>query len=209
VAGLIRKSDIDEVKQRANIADIVGQYVTLKRGGADSLKGLCPFHNENHQASVSDRMLECTSALGAARAVTSTSFATDRHDDLLGSRRKGCSNHQLFSNVRRWQSRARILATGLGLLEANLRCRTVFGVEQLSTPEAGFGRGLPDRTRFRTAPRANCLSVGYAPNSFDALRKYLTAKKFTEVELETAGLLSRGERGVYDRFRGRLVWPDS
>ena len=46
MAGLIRKSDIDEVKQRANIADIVGQYVTLKRGGADSLKGLCPFHDE-------------------------------------------------------------------------------------------------------------------------------------------------------------------
>src|SRR6478609_9507110 len=46
MAGLIRRGDIDELRSRINIADIVGEYVTLKSAGVGSLKGLCPFHDE-------------------------------------------------------------------------------------------------------------------------------------------------------------------
>ncbi|MET0480167.1 MAG: CHC2 zinc finger domain-containing protein, partial [Mycetocola sp.] len=46
MAGRIRTSDIDEVKSRTNIADIVGDFVSLKSAGVGSLKGLCPFHDE-------------------------------------------------------------------------------------------------------------------------------------------------------------------
>ncbi|MBC7591433.1 MAG: DNA primase, partial [Salinibacterium sp.] len=46
MAGLIRRSDIDEVRSRTNLADIVGDYVTLKNAGVGSMKGLCPFHEE-------------------------------------------------------------------------------------------------------------------------------------------------------------------
>ena len=46
MAGRIRQSDIEEVKARTNIADIIGDYVSLKPGGVGSLKGLCPFHDE-------------------------------------------------------------------------------------------------------------------------------------------------------------------
>lgn len=46
MAGLIRRSDIDEVRSRINIADVLGDYVTLKSAGVGSLKGLCPFHDE-------------------------------------------------------------------------------------------------------------------------------------------------------------------
>ena len=46
MAGRIRQSDVDEVKARTNIADIVGEHVSLKSAGVGSLKGLCPFHDE-------------------------------------------------------------------------------------------------------------------------------------------------------------------
>src|SRR5690606_23160570 len=46
MAGLIRRTDIDEVKSRTNIADIIGDYVTLRSAGVGSMKGLCPFHDE-------------------------------------------------------------------------------------------------------------------------------------------------------------------
>ncbi len=45
---LIRKSDIDEVRSRVNLGDVVGEYVTLKSAGVGSLKGLCPFHDERN-----------------------------------------------------------------------------------------------------------------------------------------------------------------
>ena len=46
MAGKIKRSDIDEVRTRINIADVVGDYVALKSAGAGSMKGLCPFHDE-------------------------------------------------------------------------------------------------------------------------------------------------------------------
>jgi DNA primase len=54
---------------------------------------------------------------------------------------------------------------------------------------------------------AERFGVGYAPDSFDALSTYLTGKGFTIPELVDAGVVSKSERGVYDRFRGRVVWP--
>ena len=46
MAGRIRRSDIDEVRSRINIAEVIGDYVTLKSAGVGSMKGLCPFHDE-------------------------------------------------------------------------------------------------------------------------------------------------------------------
>ena len=46
MAGLIREEDIAQVRERADLAEIIGQYVTLKSAGGGALKGLCPFHKE-------------------------------------------------------------------------------------------------------------------------------------------------------------------
>ena len=205
MAGLIRKSDIDEVKQRANIADIVGQYVTLKRGGADSLKGLCPFHDEK-SPSFSVRpnvgMFKC---FGCGESGDVYKFL--QQIDLMTFTESVEKVAASINFTLTYEDGGAERETGnrSRLLEAN-RAAEQFFIEQLTSPEAEMAR---DFLTSRGFDRAACdlFGVGYAPNSFDAVRKHLTAKKFTEVELETAGLLSRGERGVYDRFRGRLVWP--
>ena len=46
MAGLIKREDVDAVRERARIDEIVGSYVTLKTAGVGSMKGLCPFHDE-------------------------------------------------------------------------------------------------------------------------------------------------------------------
>ncbi len=206
MAGRIRKSDIDEVRTRVNIADVVGQYVSLKRGGADSLKGLCPFHDEKSPSfhvrphagrfhcfgcqeggdvyTFIQKMDVCTFAEAVEKAAASINFVLTYEEG--GGERSDSGQ------------RAR-------LLEAN-RAAEEFFIAQLASPEAQFAR---DFILGRGFDKTACekFGVGYAPNSFDALRKHLNGMKFTDVELETAGLLSRGERGVYDRFRGRLTWP--
>ncbi len=205
MAGLIRKSDIDEVKQRANIADIVGQYVTLKRGGADSLKGLCPFHDEK-SPSFSVRpnvgMFKCFGC-GESGDVYKFLQQIDLMTFTEAVEKVAASIN--FTLTYEDGGAERDTGNRSRLLEAN-RAAEAFFIDQLTSPEAEVGR---DFLTSRGFDRAACdlFGVGYAPNSFDAVRKHLTGKKFTEVELETAGLLSRGERGVYDRFRGRLVWP--
>ncbi|HEY0871499.1 MAG TPA: DNA primase, partial [Acidothermaceae bacterium] len=63
-----------------------------------------------------------------------------------------------------------------------------------------------DERGFDSAAAAH-FGVGYAPNGWEHLVKHLRGRGFTDEELATGGLASRGQRGVIDRFRGRLVWP--
>lgn len=205
MAGLIRKADIDEVKQRANIADIVGQYVTLKRGSADSLKGLCPFHDEKSPSFNVRPNVGMYKCFGCGESGDVYKFLQQIDMMTFSEAVEKVAATINFTLTYEDGSPERESGNRSRLLEAN-RAAEQFFIEQLGSPEAEFAR---DFITSRGFDRAACemFGVGYAPNSFDALRKHLTTKKFTEVELETAGLLSRGERGVYDRFRGRLVWP--
>ena len=205
MAGLIRKSDIDEVKQRANIADIVGQYVTLQRKGADDYRGPCPFHNgkdANFSVKPSVGFFKCF-VCGVGGNVFN--FLMDLEALTYPEAIHKVAASINFTLTYDGGGAERDTGNRSRLLEANREAEQFF-IEQLTSPEAEMAR---DFLTSRGFDRAACdlFGVGYAPNSFDAVRKHLTAKKFTEVELETAGLLSRGERGVYDRFRGRLVWP--
>ena len=73
-------------------------------------------------------------------------------------------------------------------------------------PEAVAGRRFLAERGFDQAA-ADSFGVGYAPKGWDNLTKHLRGKGFTEAELAVSGLCTQGQRGVYDRFRGRLVWP--
>ena len=92
------------------------------------------------------------------------------------------------------------------LVEAN-RAAADFYLEQLAeAPDAKVARQLLDQRGFgrETAER---FGLGFAPRGGETLLTYLRQKGFNEDELVTAGLIARGQRGGYDRFRGRLLWP--
>jgi DNA primase len=77
---------------------------------------------------------------------------------------------------------------------------------QLLTPGATEGRKFLQGRGFDRAA-AEQFSVGYAPQGWDALLKHLRGRGFTDPELKLTGMFSEGNRGLYDRFRGRLIWP--
>lgn len=91
------------------------------------------------------------------------------------------------------------------LLAAN-QAAAEFFVSQLAEPAAEAGRKFLGERGFDAAAAAH-FGVGFAPKSYDALSKHLGALGFTAEELLAAGLVGQGDRGTYDRFRGRLVWP--
>ena len=95
-------------------------------------------------------------------------------------------------------NRARLLAANQAAAE--------FFVERLGAPDADVGRRFLGERGF-DAEAARRFGVGFAPKSWDALTDHLKGRGFTTEELAASGLVSQGDRGVYDRFRGRLVWP--
>ncbi|HEV7742648.1 MAG TPA: DNA primase [Pseudolysinimonas sp.] len=204
--GLIRRSDIDEVRSRVNIADVVGDFVTLKNAGAGSLKGLCPFHEERTPSFHVRPQVGYYHCFGCGEGGDVFTFlqkmdhvtfqeAVERMAARLGYELHYEDGGQASDHG----NRARLLA-------ANAAAE-VFFREQLATPAAQVGRDFLGARGFDAAA-ADQFGIGFAPKSFNALGDALKAQGFTELELTTAGLLSTGDRGNnYDRFRGRLIWP--
>ncbi len=204
--GLIRRSDIDEVRSRINLADVIGDYVTLKSAGAGSLKGLCPFHDERSPSFNVRPQVGYYHCFGCGESGDVFSFlqrmdhvsfqeAVERMAARIGFE----LHYEDGAQATEHGNRARLLA-------ANAAAEKFFQ-EQLTTPEAQLGRDFLGERGFDAAAAAR-FGVGFAPKSFDALRMALLAQGYKEDELITAGLLSTGDRGnAYDRFRGRLIWP--
>ncbi|WP_157156342.1 DNA primase [Diaminobutyricimonas sp. LJ205] len=206
MAGLIRTSDVDEVRSRTNIADVIGEYVTLKSAGVGSMKGLCPFHEERSPSFHVRPQVGFYHCFGCGEGgnvytflqkIDHVSFreAVERLAAKIGYELHYEEGGQAVDHG----NRARLLA-------ANKAAEEFFRA-QLNTPEADPARRFLGGRGFDPAA-AERFGVGFAPKSFDALGAALKAQGFTEQELVTAGLLSTNDRGrVYDRFRGRLIWP--
>jgi DNA primase len=207
MAGRIRQSDIDEVKSRTNIADIIGDHVSLKSAGVGSLKGLCPFHDERSPS------FHVRPQVGFYHC-----FGCGESGDVISFLRK--IDHVTFTEaVERLAGRIGFTLTyedGGGpeqndgpnrarLLAANQAAEQWFQ-EQLHTAAAEPGRRFLGERGF-DADAAARFGVGFAPQSWDQLTKMLTGRGFTREEINASGLVSVSDRGAYDRFRGRLVWP--
>ena len=203
--GLIKRSDIDEVRSRTNIADIVGEYVNLRSAGSGSMKGLCPFHEERSPSFHVRPQVGFYHCFGCGEGGDVFTFlqkmdhvsfaeAVERMAARIGFE----LHYEDGGAAPDHGNRARLLAANKAAEE--------FFVSQLETPEAEPGRVFLGQRGFDPAA-AQRFSVGFAPRG-GALAKHLKALGFSEEELITAGLLGRGDKNdVYDRFRSRLIWP--
>ena len=206
MAGRIRASDIEEVKRRTNLGDLVGDYVTLKNAGIDSMKGLCPFHDERSPSFHVRPALGYYHCFGCGESGDAFSFL-QRMDHLtfaeaverLAARiHYGLTYEEGGYAREEGPNRARLLAAN--------QAAAAFYVGELAGEEGAAGRAFLDQRGFDAAASER-FGVGYAPRGWSALTDHLKAQGFTPAELSQAGLVSEGQRGVYDRFRGRVVWP--
>jgi DNA primase len=207
VAGLIRREDVDTVRERAAIEDIVGAHVTLKSAGVGSMKGLCPFHDERSPSFHVRPQVGRWHCFGCGEGGDVISFVqkidglsfTEAVEYLAGrvgvqlQYEDGGSRSGVEAGSRR------------RLLEAH-GVAAQFYAEQLASPGGEAGRAFLAERGFERS-HAEQFGVGFAPQGWDALLRHLRGRGFTEPELIATGLLSQGGRGIYDRFRGRLVWP--
>ncbi len=206
MAGRIKASDVEEVKRRTNIADLVGDYVALKNAGIDSMKGLCPFHDERSPSFHVRPALGYFHCFGCGESGDSISFV-QKMDHLSFAeaveRLAARTNYVLtyeegYERREDGPNKARLLAAN--------QAASDFYRDQLMGEEAQTARGFLEQRGFASASWEQ-FAVGYAPRGWDALTGHLRQLGYTPQELVQAGLVSEGQRGVYDRFRGRIVWP--
>jgi DNA primase len=208
VAGRIPDRDIAAIRERVRIEDVVGDYVQLRRAGADSLKGLCPFHDEkspsfhvrpNHGHFHCFGCGEGGDVYAFVQKIEHVSFV--EAVELLADRVGYTVTYTgaAATNVQRDRgSRSRLLA-------ANAAAQEFYAAALQSEEAAPARQYLIDRNfDMQTAAHFGC---GFAPSGWESLTKHLLRKGFEFKELEAAGLSREGRRGPMDRFHRRLLWP--
>ena len=207
MAGRIRDEDVALVRERSRIDDVVREYVTLKPAGGGSLKGLCPFHDErspSFHVTPSRGMYYCFGCAEGGDVITfvqkvdHVTFA-EAVEKLAAKAGVHLRYAEGSAAVNRQQGQR------TRLVDAH-RVAAEFFVSALTQPEAQPGRVFLAERGF-DADAVRHFGVGYAPRSWDALTTHLRRAGFTDAELQAGGLVAQGNRGVYDRFRGRLIWP--
>ncbi|HZX38639.1 MAG TPA: DNA primase [Streptomyces sp.] len=208
MAGRINDDDVKAVRDAVPIDAVVSEYLQLRNAGGGNLKGLCPFHDEkspSFQVSPSKGLFHC--------------FGCQEGGDTIAFVMK--IDHLTFSEtVERLAATAGITlryeeggynpthqrGERIRLVEAH-KIAAQFYIEQLETgAEAETGRKFLAERGFDQAA-AQHFSVGYSPQGWDHLTRFLRGKGFSDKELILSGLSQDGRRGPIDRFRGRLMWP--
>jgi len=197
-------SVVDEVKSRIDIVDVVGEQVPLKRAGRN-FSGLCPFHSERTPSFIvsPDRQTwHCFG--GCATGGDVFTFVMKRENIDFGEALRMLAQRAgvTLAERRNPQEDEREQR----LLQANEAAAAFFHNALLHARQGTAARDYLQE-RGLDLETIEAFELGYSPDSWDALRQHLGERGFEEAELLAAGLLVEGERGGYDRFRNRLMFP--
>lgn len=206
--GRIPDSDIQAIRERAPIDEIVGEYVQLKPAGYDSLKGLSPFKDEKTPSFHVRPQRGYYHCFSTGKGGDVFSFLMEMEQvsfpeavEAVAQKIGYHINYQGGSTGARDEkpgTRRRLIATNKAAHE--------FYRQQLETPQAAAGREfLLDRGFSKEIIYA--FECGYAPEGWDTATKHLLRMGFSFEELDAAGISKMGKRGPIDRFHRRLLWP--
>lgn len=196
-------SFIDEVVARNPIEDVVGQYVNLKRSGAN-LFGLCPFHGEktpSFSVAPDKGIYYC---FGCHKGGGVINFQMEIEGLSYGDAVRALANRAGMEVPEdpQFQSRYKQQERLWALSKEAAR----YFHSKLYAPEGAEGlsyaqkRGMPRSTLTK-------FGIGFAPNGWNGLVDAMKAKGYTDQELKDAGLVSEKNGRIYDRFRNRLMFP--
>lgn len=191
---------IDELKMNINIVDVVGKEVSLKKAGSN-YKGLCPFHSEKTPSFMVNEEKQIYNCFGCGEKGDLIRFVERFHNlSFMDAVDKLCEDYGIRKPE--LQSRSRIDYDKY--YEINAKAARFFFDSLTKSANPGYSylrkRGLTDKT-------ITAFGLGYAPDSFNALVDYLRSIEVSDDDMVKLGLAARGKRGVYDKFRNRVMFP--
>ena len=202
----IPQSFIEELKYRNRLEDVISSYVNLKRAGSN-YQGLCPFHSEKTPSFTVFPNTETFHCFGCGAGGDVISFIMRAENlEYMGAleflaKRAGLELPETDENAKsETLKRARVY-------EMN-RTAARFFHQMLGAPESQAARDYLDK-RGLSAAAIRRFGLGYAPDSFDALRRHMHEEGYRDEELKEAFLCGKSERtgNYFDYFRGRVIFP--
>lgn len=193
--------DVELIKHKINIVDLISEYLTLKKTGVN-FKASCPFHNEKTPSFVVSPERQIFKCFGCQRSGDHFTFLMEKESmdfkealEFL-AKKAGIVLKQTESK-KDFKDR---------LFEVHLKAQEFFHYiltkHKLGKKALEYlkGRGISDES-------IEDFGLGYAPNSWESLTSFLLKRGFTTQEIVTSGLAILSKSSCYDRFRGRIIFP--
>lgn len=196
-------SSVEKIKERLDVADVIGSYIKVEKAGAN-FKAKCPFHNEKTPSFFISASRGTYYCFGCGVKGDIFTFVQEFEGlDFMGAlkllaERAGVELEQTNTKERSENDRLREV----------MEIATLFYVGNLSKNKKAMEylekRGLTKET-------ITSFRLGYAPNEWRTLATHLREKKVSDGEMEKAGLVKKSDKaredGIYDVFRGRIIFP--
>lgn len=193
------RTAVEQIKEKLGIVEVVQNYVKLEHAGAN-MKGRCPFHNEKTPSFFVSPSRNSYYCFGCnAKGDIFTFVQEFEKVDFKGALKILADRAGVaLSDYNPAESKEKdilfeIMEEATKAFEANLK-------KDAAVKAYLSDRGLTDDTISK-------WRIGFAPDGWHALHEHLRSKKFKDVDIEKAGLIKKGEKGFYDRFRGRILFP--
>lgn len=188
---------VQQIKDRLNIVDIVAGYVKLDRAGIN-WKARCPFHSERSPSFIVSPDRGTYHCFGCNVGGDMFTFIeTIEGVDFKGALKilaDRAGVQIVYGKGEKTDEKDRLYAV--------MEAATIFYITRLTDEAKEYltKRGLTDQT-------VAAFRLGYAGDGWDALSEHLKQKKFSEKEILDAGLAKKGDRGLLDKFRNRIMFP--
>lgn len=206
----IDSETVERIKQAAAVADVIGDYVTVKKKGANYW-ACCPFHGEktpSFSISPSKGIYKC---FGCGKAGDSVRFVMDIEGLGYGEALRHLAKKYGIDIQEEEMTDDQILRQNeRESLFIMLDYAKEFFKKQLYDTEEGRSIALPYfKERGFSDSTLQAFDLGYSPEAWDALLKSALKQGFSQEIIEKAGLVTqKNEEGkVYDRFRNRVIFP--
>lgn len=198
--------EVDEIKNKIDIVDFVGTFVTLKKAGRN-YKACCPFHDEKTPSFVVSPERQSWHCFGACKEGGDVIKFLMKWENITFfealkelAEKTGVKLSSIDFEDQQWKKREK-------LLKINELASEYYHF-LLIKHDVGTAAREYLKKRGTTEKIVNTFKLGYSPSSWDSLLNFLKKRGYSEEEIEETGLVIRSEKGrVYDRFRKRLMFP--
>jgi DNA primase len=196
---------VDEVKQRIDIVEVIGRDIKLTKAGR-TFKGLCPFHGEKHPSFYVYPEQQSWHCFGCNNGGDVFSFVMKKQNIDFGEALRQLAQQAGVVIPSRFEPGAES-GEKQRLYDVNQAAAQYFHNLLINSAAGKKAQDYIAKRGF-TEQTVKDFQLGYSANSWDALKKYLSERDYTEKEMLTAGLLAEAEgKQSHDRFRNKLMFP--
>ena len=204
----IPRETVEQILQAAHIEEVVGEFVTLKKRGSN-MWGNCPFHNEKTPSFSVNPARNIFKCFGCGKAGDSAKFLMEHEHFSYPEALRYLAKKYNIKIEEKEQTAEEIMQQSIREKMFNINeFADKYFVDTLWNTDEGKTIGLQYfRERSYFDPIIQKFHLGYSPAEWDAFTKHAKQNGYSDELLEQIGLSIKGQKGLYDRYHGRVMFP--